>query len=200
MSGEEKCKEYRSNNYLVIRIGKEKLGTDWSVAKKTFKSLIDAIEKDKGYNQVTGGIAKLKRQPLISQIYNFKEEKDAAKCEERKIKITNQFIAYWDTYIAPSFIRYLNGETNDIDLSPNQLGEAFTELSAAINAVETLSSTDTAVFILPNQNAGNQMANQQTVEARKTGISNIILGFDCPSPPAGTEESQTSEGTETSDQ
>ena len=158
-------------------------------ANRTFESFVGAIKEDKGYNQVTDGIAKLKRQPLISQIYNFREDTDATKCERRKIEITNQFIAYWDTYIAPSFIRYLNDETNDIDLSPNQLGEAFTELSAAINAVRTLSADESTLFILPNPNADNQDANPQAIEDRKTGISNIIQGFDCTSPTAETETS-----------
>ena len=176
LSGEEECKEYRRHNYLVVRIGNEEYG-DKKVGNEVYSDFVQAITKDKGYNQVTAGFIKLKRQPLIRQIYDFIDKReDAENCENERTDTIHQFTSYWDMYIRPSFTRHLNNATTDIDLSAAQLREIFTEFSNAFNTLNTHTTQTTVSFILPNTPDQNQNA-QQTVENRKNAIVGLI---NCP--------------------
>ena len=176
LSDEEKCKEYRRHNYLVVRIGNEKYG-DRNVGNQLYGDFIKAVRENKGYNQVTSGLIKLKRQPLIRQIYDFRDyQGNAEKCEDERLETINLFQSYWDVYITPSFTRYLNNETTDIDLSAAQLREIFTELSTAFNAVKPHTQTVAENFTLPNQ--GTDVA---VVETRREAITVLIRSFDCSS-------------------
>ena len=180
---EGECKEYRRHNYLVVRIGKEKYG-DKNVVNQVYSDFIDTVVNNKGYNQVTAGLAKLKRQPLIRQIYDFVDyQKNAEICEDEKVETINQFESYWDTYISHSFTQYLNNATTDTDISPVQLREIFTELSTAFNAVSP-HTTQTAInFTLPDRVTDGTDA--AVVERRKEAIVALIQRFDCPQPQQG---------------
>ena len=190
LSGKGECKEYRRHNYLVVRIGNEEYG-DKKVGNEVYSDFVQAITKDKGYDQVTAGFIKLKRQPLLRQIYEFRDYQEKAKegeaeagkakkCEDKKVATINLFESYWEMYISPSFTRYLNNETTDIDLSAPQLREIFTELSNAINAVMPHTAAAAKNFILPNQVTPDS---QKTAETEagviKKGIKDLIEKFNC---------------------
>ena len=181
LSGEGECKEYRRHNYLVVRIGKEKYG-DKNVVNQLYRDFIDTVVNNKGYNRVNAGFAKLQRQPLIRQIYDFVDYQENAEiCEGEKPKTVNLFESYWYTYISEPFTQYLNNATTDTDIDSVQLREMFTELSAAFNAVMP-HTTQTAInFTLPNMPDQGQSA-EATVENRKNAIVALIKGFNCPQP------------------
>ena len=181
---EGECREYKRHNYLVVRVGNEKYG-DRNVGNQLYSAFIEAITNNRGYNQVAESLTELKRQPLMRQIYDFRDyQGDADNCLKEKVETINLFESYWDVYIRPSFIRYLNNETTDIDLSGTQLREIFTELSNAFNAVSTHTPEAAENFTLPKQGD-----NVKVVKDRKEAIVDLIEGFDCP-------QSQQEQGTQ----
>ena len=150
---------------------------------ETFEDFIDALEKNKGYIQVTANIAKLKRQSLLDYIRNYKQRgTDPKKCRSEIVKIANEFKTYWDTYIRQSLIQYLTGgTTNDTVLNQAQLGEVLTELSTAINTVKPHADATTAnFFVLPGP--GGSTNAPTVVDQKRNNIKKLILDFKCPYP------------------
>ena len=183
LTTEEGCIKYRENNYLVIQISRNTgKAVDMKVVNETFEDFTKALEKNKGYNQVTAGIAKLKRQSLLDYIRNYRQRgTDKDKCGDGKVKIANGFNTYWDTYIRQSFIQYLKGvTTNDIVLNQEQLGEVLTELSSAINAVKVHTDATAQYFVLPAP--APTPPPTDVVNTKRDNIRQLILGFDCPYP------------------
>ena len=180
LTTEEGCIKYRENNYLVIQISRNTgKAVDMKVVNETFEDFTKALEKNKGYNQVTAGIAKLKRQSLLDYIRNYRQRgTDKNKCRSEKVKIANEFETYWGTYIRQSFIQYLTGgTTNETVLNQAQLGEVLTELSTSINAVTTHTTATAQYFVLPAPGS-----NTNVVDQKRDNIRQLILGFDCPYP------------------